>query len=756
MFLNLAKIFSLVFHDFSCMIICIDRYLRRHTGWWRRRGRSHYTIDLEKAIRLAKDEYEKEKKAETRSPTQSNTMKDDSDIRTKTGTVENTEQKLMDRGHQIQKSKVEVERAKVAAESHKHAVVSNVAPRLWSSIAISPEKAIGALTNTKDEMDSKLRDPVKHVNKDPISHPGRCEGSWRRGMRKDEKMDDSTERTNISPMDTKSTRDNKFESKRCDREMYTPPIKNDNRNRYRRGRDVNYLNPKEEASPKNRNRRSENSKRKTAESEMRERIENRPKGHRNSRNMKANDRASNFNKTSRNIEINWMSSGGTPSSKKPEKEKSKQDKPSQRDVSTICVVRISNEEPEKQPAKKVERKGKISPRDTLRKIQSPRDNMSPRGLRKGSKKGSPRDNKRISPREKRSDQCRCKPRERRNKKKRSTRRYTDTIDTPEKLQTPDTEQVKSTSADKVLNTKQQMKAVLNTEELVAIATNLVNKIVSEAMKIVKGSSHATSERKKTEEAQLEKTASVVLKHVFYIVCHNWKLYYSHIQQDEISHSKSEVQAKNDETIREEESNSVETCEVLLDNTKEIVYGSDSATNVGKHVLIAKSETDNVEEIPVQTDENDNLDKASLSSGDETLTEEIVFQVVNITTSADHLEMMSYNKAAGRKLSPVEKKSEPNVHFKESRTLRSTKSEVMTSSTNGSIKVPHGIEAQNNSEGNISRGTACRLEATQQDLPKLKVDVPTINIATNEKGSGESFEAAAQKRETATSVENQTI
>ena len=30
-------------------------------GWCRRRGKSHYKIDLEKAIKLAKDEYEKKK-----------------------------------------------------------------------------------------------------------------------------------------------------------------------------------------------------------------------------------------------------------------------------------------------------------------------------------------------------------------------------------------------------------------------------------------------------------------------------------------------------------------------------------------------------------------------------------------------------------------------------------------------------------------------------------------------------------------------
>ena len=52
------------FPGLSCILHFFGRFSRRQNGWWRRRGRSHYTIDLETAIRLAKDEYEKEKKAQ--------------------------------------------------------------------------------------------------------------------------------------------------------------------------------------------------------------------------------------------------------------------------------------------------------------------------------------------------------------------------------------------------------------------------------------------------------------------------------------------------------------------------------------------------------------------------------------------------------------------------------------------------------------------------------------------------------------------
>ena len=763
-------------------------------------------------------------------------MKDESTTSDKITAVQPnqaTTQKPLDRGDQIQKNKVEEEKLKSASMAGKHTVVyykeSEAAPRLWSSVVISPEKAVNGVIDSKGEMNiyvfkSKEKIPMRHDAKDAVLRPGKREDSWRiqdkKEIRKDEAVarrdsaeDTVQKRSSLFRHDNKSSKENSNElteetkpSKKNDREKYTEQFKKDSRNRNKRERDVKDLNHKGEAI-KNRNKRSEKSSSRTEK-----RIDDFPEKQRKG-NMKEKRKGKILETSKKSI--------GDYISKSSAREKTRHDETR---ISTKGKEIIKDESSITEPAMtKIELKSKISPREVLTKIQSPRDNRSPRGSGKGQKKRSPREGNKKSPREKRSDD-RCKPRERRNKKKRSTRRYTDT---PEK--NPITEDVQTSKNEDAV---QPMKAEVNAEELAKIATSVVNKIVFEAMKIVKGSFQVNQETKETEELQLEQAASIVLKHVFYIVCYKWKLYHSHIQdvqqnetgdmgandemhkdedtgkvepnseevvvdnENTIEESKRATVNSNENTIEESDSATVNTNENTIEepdsatfytnentieesdsatvNTNEntieesdsatvnsnenTIEESDSATGIYKDLPIAKVEPEHVEEIRVQTDEN-GPDNASLSSDDETLTEEIVYQVVNTTTSADHLNAISYSKAPDKKLShntPVGKISEPNVHFKENKTLRSTKSEVMTSSTGGSTQLSHGIEAQNNSEGNISHGTACRLKATQQDLPKRKVEIPTIDIATNEKGSGESCEAGTSKQETAISVENQIV
>ena len=117
---------------------------------------------------------------------------------------------------------------------------------------------------------------------------------------------------------------------------------------------------------------------------------------------------------------------------------------------------------------------KISPRD---KIISPRECKSPRAIGKGKKKRSPRSSGKASPRDNG-----LKPR--RNKKKRSTRLYTDIpVETTEVICAKDDE--KPMVSD-IRGLQPSVKGDVNTENLVKTATALVNTAVAEAMTIVRG------------------------------------------------------------------------------------------------------------------------------------------------------------------------------------------------------------------------------------------------------------------------------
>ena len=345
---------------------------------------------------------------------------------------------------------------------------------------------------------------------------------------------------------------------------------------------------------------------------------------------------------------------------------------------------------------------KISPRD---KIISPRECKSPRAIGKGKKKRSPRSSEKASPRDNG-----LKPR--RNKKKRSTRLYTDIpIETTEVICAKDDE--KPMVSD-IRGLQPSVKGDVNTENLVKTATVLVNTAVAEAMTIVRGT--AGPVEKETNNEEIRKVASTVLKHVFYIVCHKWKLYYSHIQSTNFD----SVEDTDDVTI--DNDNLPQTNDINEVNNK-IIWKNDDATASN---LI--------------TD-----DCIPLTDG-EAVKDELVHHIVGTTVSADHLETVSISRTPGRNLShanPVLKKSEPNICLKEGQSLRLTKSDVMNSSTNSSVKVPHGIEAQNKSEGNTTQSNG-RLKSTQKAVSKLNVNIPTVGIATNEKGSGEAVEASASK------------
>ena len=345
---------------------------------------------------------------------------------------------------------------------------------------------------------------------------------------------------------------------------------------------------------------------------------------------------------------------------------------------------------------------KTSPRD---KIISPRECKSPREIGKGKKKRSPRSSGKASPR----DNV-LKPR--RNKKKRSTRLYTDILaETTEVICTKDDEKP---MVSEIRGFQQSVKGDINTENLVKTATVLVNTAVAEAIAIVSGT--AGSVERKINNEEIKKVASTVLKHVFYIVCHKWKLYYSHIKNtnlDSVNHT-DDVTIDNDNLPQTNDINEV--------NNK-IIWKNDDATASN---LI--------------TD-----DCIPLTDG-EAVKDELVHHIVGTTVSADHLETVSISRTPGRNLShanPVLKKSEPNICLKEGQSLRLTKSDVMNSSTNSSVKVPHGIEAQNKSEGNTTQSNG-RLKSTQKAVSKLNVNIPTVGIATNEKGSGEAVEASARK------------
>ena len=347
---------------------------------------------------------------------------------------------------------------------------------------------------------------------------------------------------------------------------------------------------------------------------------------------------------------------------------------------------------------------KTSPRD---QIISPRECKSPRTTGIGKKKRSPRSYRKASPRDNG-----LKPR--RNKKNRSTRLYTD-IPKGKTEVTCAKDDEKSVVSD-IRGLQQSIQGDVNTENLVKTATVLVNTAVAEAMTVVKGT--AGSVEKETDSEDFKKVASTVLKHVFYIVCQKWKLYYSHIQNNNLD------SVKDIDGVTIDKDNFPQTNDINEDSNNKIIWKNDDDA-AAANVIVNNY-------IPL--------------TGGETVKDDLVHHIVGTTVSADHLETMSISRTPERKLShgnPVLIKSEPNICLREGQSLRLTKSDVMNSSTNSSVKEPYGIEAQNNSEGNTTQST-CRLKSTQKAVSKLNGNTPTFGIATNEKGSGEAVETSASK------------
>ena len=180
-----------------------------------------------------------------------------------------------------------------------------------------------------------------------------------------------------------------------------------------------------------------------------------------------------------------------------------------------------------------------------------------------------------------------------------------------------------------------VKGDVKTENLVKTATVLVNTAVAEAMTIVRGT--AGSVEKETNNEELKKVASTLLKHVFYIVCHKWKLYYSHIQNTNLD----SVKDTDDVTI--DKNNLPQTNDINEVNNK-IIWKNDDAT--ASNLIVD--------------------DCVPLTDG-ETVKDELVHHIVGTTVSADHLETVSICRTPERNLSranPVLKKSEPNICLKE--------------------------------------------------------------------------------------------
>ena len=366
---------------------------------------------------------------------------------------------------------------------------------------------------------------------------------------------------------------------------------------------------------------------------------------------------------------------------------------------------------------------KTSPGD---KIISPRECKSPRTSGKARKKRSPRSWGNASPRDKISPRGVNKtkttdgPKPRRNKKKRSTRHYTDYPN--EKTEAICAKDDQKPMVNEIRALQQSVMGDVNIENLVKTATALVNTVVAEAMTIVRGK--ADSE---TNKEEIKKVASTVLKHVFYIVCHKWKLYYSHIPSPNLNLLKDIDYVKIDKDTFPETNN-------LNEGDNKIIWKNDNAA--------AKLTVDN----------------CTSPTDDETVKDDLVHHIVGTTVSADHLETMTMNCTPERKLwqgKPVLKKSEPNIYQKEGQSLRLTKSEVMNLPTNNSVEMPHGIEAQKYAEGNTTHSTY-RLKETQKEVPMLKVNILTVGNTTNEKGSGELVVASVSKTKAVAFTENEAI
>ena len=370
---------------------------------------------------------------------------------------------------------------------------------------------------------------------------------------------------------------------------------------------------------------------------------------------------------------------------------------------------------------------KTSPRD---EVISPRECNSSRVSGKGKRrsprsygKASPRD--KLSPRDTKKTKTRDAPKPRRNKKKRSTRVYTDIPN--EKTETICAKDDENPTVNVIRDLQQSVKNDVKTENLVKIATVLVNTAVSEAMEIVR--KKVGSVEKVTDNEEIKKVASTVLKHVFYIVCYKWKLYYSHIQSTNLD----SVKDTDDEKIDKDN----------LPQTTNI--------NVGNNTIIWKNDNVAAEKLIV--------DNCTPLTDGETVKDELVHHIVGTTVSADHLETMSTSRTPERKSSddfPVLKKSEPNMYLKEGQCLRLTKSEEMNLTTISSVKLPHGIETQNSLEGNTIHSSTCNLKEKQEAVTKRMVNMSTAGIATSEKGSGESTEAPASKTKTLPFTDNEAI
>ncbi len=333
-------------------------------------------------------------------------------------------------------------------------------------------------------------------------------------------------------------------------------------------------------------------------------------------------------------------------------------------ASELARIPEVEEKTEKSPSTS-DKKKKRSPRGEKKSPKehktSGENKVSPKEQRK-----SPREHKRVSPRD-RPQSEKIQPRERRNKKKKSTRRYTDDL-----KETP-----------------------TQGENLTAQANK------------------STEKQSKTDEAKLNEVVSKIVLNVLGSVT-EW---YTETFPEETQSQEGEcLQRLIPEIIITEAPDDTNDENADKPDVKIPDTASD-AVLPGKELCKGDSDPAAGNE-----DEDSHVGTKNHSS-------------LGVTTSADHLDTMVLSQ-----------KNKRNDSKRKGKELRATKSEDRTPSMMGGVI--HGIEVQNNSEGNMTRSTACRIKAMDRAIRKSVHDSDTVGLATNEKGSGECAEQVGRKTEAA--------
>ncbi len=406
-----------------------------------------------------------------------------------------------------------------------------------------------------------------------------------------------------------------------------------------------------------------------------------------------------------------------------------------------------------------------------RQGKSPREGKSPRLSARGEKKASPRmGSERVSPR--------TKPR--RNKKKKTTRRYTDVIDVEQK----------SVAENEPVKKAETEEAKTNSDA----GNNQLNSTSPEETKVSK----AFLKLQTTEVSPRETRILVVPKIVIEEVVDTMR------DEEESPAAESCVSPASDPALLAVSvSNEEESAHRLSPPSEDPPAPGTAATpetlDSKARLKVAVSEvldlvlTGFFQEL--QTEEGDALHPAASQrdpgsgvnivvtcpeAGADVPDPECVAEIqqeegvekelqlplegenrrsLSATTSAGHL--VSSKPCGGKRAAssaPAGKTSEFSLGAKRDTELRCAKSEEMTSATGGggagggggvgAGKALQGIELQNNSEGNVTRATAPRKAAeaaAAAPATALLGKTEVVAMATNEKGSGESAEQVGGRK-----------